>query len=39
VESILSKGLDRVPLTAKPADQTELALGEHENLRGRDYYH
>jgi transposase len=39
MESILSKGLDRVPLTAKSPDQAELTLGEHENLRGRDYYH
>lgn len=39
VESILLKGLDRMPLPPGPSSQTELGLGEHENLRGRDYYH
>ena len=37
VASILDKGLDRQPVTA-PA-QAELALPEHANVRGPDYYH
>ena len=36
VASILDKGLDRQPVT--PA-QAELALPEHANVRGPDYYH
>ena len=37
VASILDKGLDRQPLT--PPAQAELALPEHANVRGPDYYH
>ena len=36
VASILQKGLDREPA---PATQMELALPEHANVRGADYYH
>ena len=37
VDSILKKGLDRQPIV--PAAQTELALPDHANVRGADYYH
>lgn len=37
VASILEKGLDRQPLS-RPA-QVELALPDHANVRGPDYYH
>ncbi len=37
VEAILKHGLDKQPLTQSQA--TELAPVQHENLRGRDYYH
>jgi transposase len=37
VASILDKGLDRQPLT--PPAQAELALPEHANVRGPNYYH
>ena len=37
VASILEKGLDRQPVTG-PA-QAELALPDHANVRGPDYYH
>ena len=37
VASILNKGLDRQPVT--PNAQTELALPQHANVRGADYYH
>jgi hypothetical protein len=37
VASILEKGLDRQPVTS-PA-QAELALPDHANVRGPDYYH
>jgi len=37
VASILDKGLDRQPVT--PPAQAELALPEHANVRGPDYYH
>jgi hypothetical protein len=37
VASILEKGLDRQPITG-PA-QAELALPDHANVRGPDYYH
>jgi transposase len=36
VTSILQHGLDQV---APPSRQLSLALPEHPNLRGRDYYH
>ena len=37
VASILDKGLDRQPIAQpKPA---ELALPDHANVRGPDYYH
>ena len=36
VNSILTTGMDRRPLPAKPT-QTSLPL--HENVRGPDYYH
>lgn len=39
VASILKHGLDRQPAEAKAPAQTALPLGEHENVRGRDYYH
>lgn len=40
VESILRQGLDKVVLdTAHEAEQAELCLDHHENLRGEDYYH
>lgn len=37
VASILDKGLDRQPLA--PSTQAELALPDHANVRGADYYH
>jgi len=37
VASILEKGLDRQPVT--PPEQAELALPDHANVRGPDYYH
>ncbi len=37
VASILEKGLDRQPVT--PPAQAELALPDHANVRGPDYYH
>ncbi len=37
VASILDKGLDHQPVTPRP--QAELALPEHANVRGPDYYH
>ena len=37
VASILDKGLDRQPVA--PPAQAELALPEHANVRGPDYYH
>jgi transposase len=37
VASILKKGLDRQPVS--PPAQAELALPEHANVRGPDYYH
>ena len=36
VESILKNGLDRLPLQASPPPPAPL---QHENVRGRDYYH
>jgi transposase len=36
VESILKNGLDRVPLIAEAAP---AGVGDHENVRGGDYYH
>ena len=36
VASILEKGLDRQPV---PPQQAELALPDHANVRGSDYYH
>ncbi len=38
VDSILKRGLDRQPLLEANAPQSQ-GLGEHENVRGRDYYH
>lgn len=39
VESILKMGIDQITLE-RPADtQQELALDNHENVRGQDYYH
>jgi hypothetical protein len=37
VASILDKGLDRQPIA--PPTQAELALPDHANVRGADYYH
>lgn len=37
VASILDKGLDRQPIA--PPTQAELALPDHANVRGPDYYH
>ena len=37
VASILEKDLDRQPVTSQA--QAELALPDHVNLRGPDYYH
>lgn len=37
IDSILRKGLDKVPLETAP-EQTDLPLN-HENVRGSDYYH
>ncbi len=37
VASILKHGLDRVPVTSDATPQE--ALVDHENVRGRDYYH
>ena len=41
VESILKKGLDKIPSrsTDETEKQTELALDDHENIRGDQYYH
>jgi len=42
VESILKQGLDQVSLsteTQQQAEQEELNLDHHENVRGEDYYH
>ena len=41
VESILKKGLDKIPSrsTCETEKQTELALDDHENIRGNQYYH
>ena len=39
VASILELGLDRQPIPVSKDTQTSLLLGEHENVRGRDYYH
>jgi transposase len=39
VASILKFGLERQPLPAAADAQAALPLGEHENVRGRDYYH
>lgn len=38
VESILKQGLDQVAVELPPV-QEELALDNHENVRGEDYYH
>ena len=35
VESILKNGLDRIPLD----DAAPAGVGDHENVRGGDYYH
>jgi transposase len=37
VESILARGLDRVP--SEPTDAVPAGVGYHENVRGGDYYH
>jgi len=40
VESILKQGLDKVAVeTPRLQVQEELSLGDHENVRGEDYYH
>jgi transposase len=40
IESILKRGLDQVPLDTTPqATQEELRLDDHENVRGKEYYH
>lgn len=40
VESILKQGLDQVSMeTPNRAEQEELSLDHHENVRGEDYYH
>ena len=40
VESILKQGFDQSDLAdAKMAQQTELGLDDHENIRGETYYH
>jgi len=40
VESILKRGLDKVPMESPGnAVQDELSLDHHENVRGEDYYH
>jgi len=40
VESILKQGLDQSdPVDSKIAQQTELGLDDHENIRGETYYH
>jgi hypothetical protein len=36
VESILKNGLDRIPLATEAAP---AGVGDHENVRGGDYYH
>lgn len=38
VQSILKNGLDRVPLSTKPAPPQRALPLEHENVRGGDYY-
>lgn len=38
VESILKHGLDQIE-ASPAADQVELSLNNHENVRGADYYH
>ena len=41
VESILKQGLDQLPLEteAASAQEDQLSLDYHENLRGETYYH
>ncbi|MEX2489702.1 MAG: IS21 family transposase [Pseudomonadales bacterium] len=40
IESILRQGLDQVPLEAPRQDrQEEMCLNDHENVRGKEYYH
>lgn len=40
VESILKNGLDKLNATMNSSEkQTELALNNHENIRGDKYYH
>ena len=41
VESILKKGLDKIPSRSAcdTEKQTELELDDHENIRGNQYYH
>ena len=39
VDAILKRGLDSAPWPAEAAVQEGLPLGEHENVRGRGYYH
>jgi transposase len=39
VESILKNGLDRVPVEPDASSPAASGCGEHENIRGRDYYH
>ena len=40
VDSILKRGLDRLPLPAAPTEATkQLSLVLRENIRGGDYYH
>ena len=37
VDAILKNGLDRMPV--EPAEPPEPPRGDHENVRGPDYYH
>lgn len=39
VDGILKRGLDRQPLPTADAMPPAMAVGEHENVRGRNYYH
>lgn len=39
VDNILKYGLDKQPLPPARDAQSALSLGEHENVRGRGYYH
>jgi transposase len=39
VESILKRRLDEVPPSSEPGTPATSAIGEHENVRGPNYFH